>query len=63
MRERQEEQEKDCSSSKSSKSDWNEWNSEQASGKMLDEGPNHVTALKNGIMSQLKQLGLIDFLT
>ena len=52
VRERQEEQEKDveeekdCSSSKSSKSDWNEWNSEQASGKMLEEGPNHVTALR-----------------
>ena len=55
VRERQEEQEKeveeekDGSSSKyssSSKSDWNEWNSEQASGKMLEEGPNHVTALK-----------------
>ena len=52
VRERQEEQEKDveeekdCSSSKSSNSVWNEWNSEQASGRMLEEGPSHVTALK-----------------
>ena len=52
MRERQEEQEKDveeekdCSSSKSSNSVSNEWNSEQASGRMLEEGPSHVTALK-----------------
>ena len=52
VRERQEEQEKDveeekdCSSSKSSKPDWNERNSEQASGRMLEEGPNHVTALR-----------------
>jgi len=47
--ERQEEQEKEVVEEKecsSSKSDWNEWNSEQASGKMLEEGPNHVTALQ-----------------
>ena len=62
VRERQEEQEKEeeeekewSSSKSSSKSDWNEWKSEQASGKMLEEGPNHVTALQNRTKNLIKQ--------
>ena len=51
VRERQEVQEKaeEGKEASSSKSDWTEWNSEQACGRMLEEGPSHVNALRKGI--------------
>ena len=51
VRERQEVQEKaeEEKEASSSKSDWTEWNSEQARGRLLEEGPSHVNALRKGI--------------